>query len=122
MFKRLVGVLLLALLVLSPAAPAFATEAGGGEGGGEGAEPAEGVAPEGEEVEAVPERDEVCARNEVVAEYCPEPYEAPTVFAGILYPLLAIGGVVTVALFLLYIRWLPNFARERQLARARGRR
>ncbi len=116
MIKRLVGVALYVLLVvLLTAAPAFATEAGG-------AEASEGAASEGEEAVAPPEREEVCARNEVVAEYCPEPYEAPTVFDGILYPLLGIGVLVTIALFLLYIRWLPNFARERQMARARGRR
>lgn len=123
MFKRLGGVLLYALLCLPlTAAPAFATQAGGQEGSGEGAEPAEGVAPEGEELEAPPERDDVCSRNEVVAEYCPDPYEAPTVFAGILYPLLGIGALVSIALFLLYIRWLPNFAQERRSTRARGRR
>jgi hypothetical protein len=109
MSKRLLGVALFAAAVLPlTAAPALAVDA---------TEPVE------EEAAAeVPDTTEICARNEVVAEYCPEPYEAPTVFTGILYPLLGIGALVTIALFLLYMRWLPNFARERQLARGRGRR
>lgn len=131
MVKRLAGALLCALLALPLVAlPALATEAGGqeaggqeegpeGGGAGEGATEAEGVSPEGEELEPVPEREEICSRNEVVAQYCPEPYEAPTAFAGILWPLLGLGAVVTAALFLLYIRWLPNFAQERRMARSR---
>jgi hypothetical protein len=107
MSKRLVGVALYAAVVLSlTAVPAFAVDA---------TEPVE-------EEAAVPDADDVCSRNEVVAEYCPDPYEAPTVFVGILYPLLGIGVLVTIALFVLYMRWLPNFARERQAARGRGRR
>jgi hypothetical protein len=117
MVKRLVSVLLSAMLVgLVTATPAFATDSGAEAEGG-------AASPTAAEEEAAPvSREEVCSRNEVVAEYCPEPYEAPTAFTGILYPLLGIGVLVTIALFLLYIRWLPNFARERQAARARGRR
>jgi hypothetical protein len=111
MSKRLVGVPLVVLLLWLAAVPAFATEAQGAAGASES------------EVEAAPPAfSEVCgAGNEVVDEYCPEPYEAPSVFRGILWPLLGLGGLVTVALFLLYLRWLPNFMAERR-ARARGRR
>jgi hypothetical protein len=103
MSKRLLGVPLLALLVLVLSAlPALATES---------------AEEEREEVDAAA----LCSANDVVAEYCPDPYESPTVFRGILYPLLGVAALVSIALFLLYIRWLPNFAQERR-ARARGRR
>lgn len=108
--KRLLGVLLLALLAsVLLAAPALATEA----------EPAEGAE---EAADAPPQNiDEICSANDVVSEYCPEPYEAPSVFTPILPALLGAGAVIALALFLLYVRWLPNFAQERRV-KAKGRR
>lgn len=116
MSKRLIGVALLVCAVLTlTALPALATDSGADSGG------AEGLGADEEEV-VVPERDEICSRNEIVAEYCPDRYEAPTVLRGMLYPLLGLGTAVAVALFLLYLRWLPNFAQERRTAGRRGRR
>jgi len=113
--KRLPSVLLLGMLlanllvVLLPAAPALATE----NSSAEGAEEAADAAP--------PSAEEICSANDVVVEYCPEPYEAPTVFGPIVPALLGVGALITLALFLLYMRWLPNFAQERKV-KAKGRR
>lgn len=115
--KRLLGVLLLALLATSLlAAPALATEVAPAEGGE--VAPAEGS--EAEEA-APPDIDEICSANDVVSEYCPEPYEAPSVFTPIVPALVGAGAVIALALFGLYVRWLPNFAQERKV-RAKGRR
>lgn len=113
MLQRLSGVSLIALLLLAVlAVPAFAADAGGdAEGAGEEGEP------------PPPDFEEVCGRNDVVAEFCPEGYQEPSVFPPILYALLGLGALIAGALFLLYIRWLPHFAQERRAkAKARGRR
>ncbi len=103
-------VLLTLLPLLLIAAPAVAVEEEAG------------LAPdEGAEEEAPPDIEELCAANEIVAEYCPEPYEQPTVLPPILYALLVLGGLIAAALFAMYMRWLPNFAQERR-AKAKGRR
>jgi hypothetical protein len=94
--KRLVGVLLLALLLFQ-AVPAYATEGA----------PAEGEAPP-------PEYSEICnPENKAVYENCPQEYEQPTVFAAILWPLLGLAGLAAIALLLMYLWWQPRFAQER---------
>jgi ABC-type glycerol-3-phosphate transport system substrate-binding protein len=104
--KRLLGVLLCALLALALiAGPALATEAEA---------PAPGAGEE--EAEAPPNIDEICTEeNPVALEFCPEPYEAPSVFRPILPVLLIAGALIALGLFLLYVRWLPNFAQERKV-------
>lgn len=114
MSKRLLGVLFLILgnllvTVLLFAAPALATEAAPAEGAEEAAD-----APP-------PNIDEICSANDVVSQYCPEPYEAPSVFTPIVPALVGAGAVIALALFLLYVRWLPNFSQERKV-KAKGRR
>ncbi len=109
---RALAVLLLALALVVPGAgPVLAVE------------DAPAV---GEEAEPVPTSlEQVAQDNEVVAEFLPEPYEQPSVFPPILYALLGVGLVITVALLLLFLLWQPRFAQERAArskAKGKGRR
>lgn len=97
MSKRLLGVLLLALLVLAVAAPAMAVEEEGGL-----------------EHEELPSYDEIGTGSETSLEFRPEPYEQPSLFAGMLYPLLIIAGVAVLAVLGLYLVWQPRFSEERE--------
>lgn len=98
--KRLLGVLLLLLLACAFAAPAMAVES-------------EGEDPEAEHHE-LPSYDEIGTGSETSQEFRPEPYEQPTIFAGILYPLLVIAGVVVLGVLGAYLLWQPRFAQERE--------
>lgn len=102
MSKRLVAVLMMVLLACAVAAPAMAVEAGGE---GEEAEP---------EHEEVPTYEEVGTGTETSLEFRPEPYERPTVFAGLLYPLLILAGVAVIGVLGLYLLWQPRFSEERK--------
>lgn len=103
---RAVLVLMLALVATVPlAGPAGAVE--------------DAPAP-GEEAEPAPTSlEEVAQQNEVVQEFLPEPFEPPTVFRPIVPVLLAVGLLITLIIFGLYLLWQPRFAQERA-ARARA--
>lgn len=102
MSKRLLGVLMMVLLACALAAPALAVEADGDEDDLE------------VEVEELPSYDEVGSGTETSLEFRPEPYEQPTVFAGLLYPLLLLAGVAVLAVLGLYLLWQPRFSEERK--------
>lgn len=102
MSKRLLGVLVMVLLTFAVAAPVAAVEAG----------------EEGEELEVehkeLPSYDEVGSGTETAKEFRPEPYEEPTVFGPMLYPLLIIALVAVTVVLGLYLWWQPNFSQERE--------
>lgn len=95
MSKRRLGVctLVVAVVMAAMALPAAAVEGGGGGG---------------EDVEM----EEVGTGSETAQEYRPEPFEQPAFFDWILYPLAALGIVVTLAVLGLYLLWQPEFGRE----------
>jgi len=105
---RAAVVLLLALASLSVAAPVMAVE--------------DAPAP-GEEVEPEPTSlEEVRQDNEVVQEYLPEPFEQPTVFRPIVPVLLAMGLIISLIIFGLFLLWQPRFAQERAAkAKSKGK-
>ena len=104
MGKRLLGVLCMVVLVCAVAAPAMAVEAETGEG----EEPAH---------EELPSYDEVGSGTETSLEFRPEPYEQPSLFTGILYPLLIVSGVAVLVVLGLYLLWQPRFSQEREKKR-----
>lgn len=97
MSKRLLGVLLLGLLVVAVAAPAMAVEEDGEV-----------------EHEELPSYDEIGTGSETSLQFRPEPYEQPSLFAGMLYPLLILAGVAVLAVLGLYLLWQPRFSEERE--------
>lgn len=101
MGKRLLGVLLMVLLVCAVAAPAMAVEA-------------EGEEPEHEEM---PSYDEVGSGSETSQEFRPVPYEQPSVFSGMLYPLMILAGIGVLVVLGLYLLWQPRFSQEREKQR-----
>ncbi|MDQ3343599.1 MAG: hypothetical protein M3524_08505 [Actinomycetota bacterium] len=108
MFKRLLGVLVLAVLVGSAfAVPAMAVEATEG-----AAEEPEGPAPD---------INEIGTQNEVSREFLPAPDEAapPPFFQFFNVPLFAVGVLAAVALLSAYLIWQPRFAQERRSKRRR---
>lgn len=111
MVKRLLGVPLLVLVLLSLAAlPALAVE--------ELEDPGvTGV----EEQEPLPDIDSIGTQNETSRQFFPEPYEEPSLFPPILFGLLIAGGVIATVLLIMYLLWQPRFAQERQ-KKVKGRR
>ncbi|HVL98058.1 MAG TPA: hypothetical protein VM324_02055 [Egibacteraceae bacterium] len=105
MAKRLLGVIITALLLCVGALPALAVE------------------PDDEEMEVeheeLPSYEEIGSGSEISQEFRPEPYEQPTVFAGMLYPLLFIAGVAVLVVLGLYLLWQPRFAQEREAKKRR---
>lgn len=106
MSKRLLGVLMMVLLACATAAPAMAVE------------------PDGDDELEVEERelpsyDEIGSGTERSLEFRPEPYEQPTVFAGLLYPLLLLAGVGVLVVLTLYLLWQPRFSEEREAKKQR---
>lgn len=93
--KRLLGVLMFLLLACLVAAPAMAVEAEG-------------------EQEELPSYDEVGSGSETSLEFRPEPYEQPSIFASLLYPLLVVAGVAVLAVLGMYLLWQPRFSQERE--------
>jgi hypothetical protein len=108
MFKRLLGVLVLAVLVGSAlfTVPAMAVEAT--EGAAEPEGPAPGI-------------NEIGTQNEVSREFLPAPDEAapPPFFQFFNVPLFAVGVLAAVALLFAYLIWQPRFAQERRSKRRR---
>lgn len=104
MSRRLLGVLLMVLLAFAMAAPALAVEA-----------------EEGEEAEheELPSFEEVGTGSETAKEFRPEPYEQPSLFRAILYPLLIIAIVALVGILVLYLWWQPRFSQEREAKKQR---
>lgn len=98
--KRLLGVLMFLLLACLVAAPAMAVEAEGEEGE--------------VEQEELPSYDEVGSGSETSLEFRPEPYEQPSIFASLLYPLLVVAGVAVLAVLGMYLLWQPRFSQERE--------
>lgn len=103
--KRLLGVLLVALFALAVAAPALAVEA------------------DDEELdvehEELPSYEEVGSGSEISQQFRPEPYEPPSLFRSLLYPLLIIAGVAVIVVLALYLLWQPRFAEEREAKKRR---
>lgn len=113
MSKRVLGVLLTVLLLFAVAAPAFAVEAGGGGEEGE----------EGEELEVeheeLPSFDEVGTGSEISQEFRPVPYEQPSIFKMLVYPLAAVAGIAVLVILTLYLLWQPRFSQEREAKKQR---
>lgn len=108
MSRRLLGVLMVVLMALALAAPAMAAEAGGDE--------------EGDievEEEKLPSYEDVGSGTETAKQFRPEPYEQPTLFTAILYPLLIIAFVAILGVLGLYLWWQPRFSQEREAKKRR---
>ncbi len=103
MLARLAGVVtLVAALTLGLlAVPALAVEGG---------EEPEGHGP-------LPELSEVGTQSEVAKNFFPEEAEEPVFADFLIYPLLAVGLIVSLVVLTLYLRWQPTFAEERKKAR-----
>lgn len=86
--------LLGATLLAGFAAPASAVEAPGGE-----------EAPP-------PDIEELCREGSVAAEFCPDPYEEPSWFQWLIYPLLIVGLLMAAVMLFAYLTWHPRFATE----------
>lgn len=108
MAKRVLGVLLMMLLSFVVAAPVLAVEAEGEEG--------EELEVEHEEL---PSYDEVGSGSETSQEFRPEPYEQPSLFKMLLYPLAAIAGIAALVVLGLYLLWQPRFSQEREAKKQR---
>lgn len=108
MSKRVLGVLVMMLMSFAVAAPALAVEAEG---------------EEGEELEAeheeLPSFEEVGSGSEISQEFRPEPYEQPSLFKILVYPLAAIAGIAALAILGLYLWWQPRFSQEREAKKQR---
>jgi hypothetical protein len=105
MLARLIGVSLVALLsvgLLAGAALAVEEEGGGGHG-------------------PLPTLEELGTQSEVSRGFFPEEAEKPVFTDFLLYPLLVGGLVVAFILLVLYLKWQPTFAEEREKASARRR-
>jgi hypothetical protein len=112
MSKRVMGVALLALLLLSlMALPALAVEDAEEEGG----------VPSVEEQEPLPDIDSIGTQNETSRQFFPEAYEEPSLFPPIVYGLLITGAIIALVLLVMYLLWQPRFAQERQ-KKVKGRR
>lgn len=112
MSKRLIGVPLLALLLLSLVAlPALAVEE-------DLEDPGAGTV---EEQEPLPDIDSIGTQNETSRQFFPEEYEEPSLFSPMIYGLLVIGGIIALVLLVMYLLWQPRFAQERR-RKAKGRR
>lgn len=113
MSKRLTGVSLLALLLLSlMALPALGVEDLPEDPGAGSVE---------EEEEPLPDIDSIGTQNETSRQFFPDAYEEPSVFPPMVYGLLVIGGIIALVLLVMYLLWQPRFAQERQ-KKAKGRR
>jgi hypothetical protein len=102
MLARLAGVVTLvaALAIGLLAVPALAVEEGEPEGHG-----------------PLPELGEIGTQSDVAKDYFPEEAEEPVFADFLIYPLLALGLVVSLVVLTLYLRWQPTFAEERHKAR-----
>lgn len=102
MGKRALGVFAAMMFVggLFLAAPAFAGEA-------------DEELDEPEHTE-LPSIDEIGTQSERAQEFFPEEYEQPSVFPFMIYPLMLVGGIVIVAVLVLYLVWQPRFSEERK--------
>ena len=112
MGSRLLGVTSVVLLMLLGlfSVPAVAAEAD------EDADPTEALE---EEHAPLPSIEEIGSQNEVSQQFRPEAPEPPVFADALLYPLLALGVVVTVVALVLYLVWQPRFGREREEGRKR---
>jgi len=99
MYKRLIGVLVLATVMFAGMAlPAFAAEEGGS----------------GPVQHELPKIDEVGSQSDTAQQFFPKPVEEPTVFPWFGWPLM-LGAVVTTLLVLLtYLVFQPRFVSERK--------
>jgi hypothetical protein len=104
MSKRLWGVLLMVLFAFAVAAPALAVEA-------DDAEDGEELEVEQEEL---PDYEEVGTGSETSMEFRPEPYEQPSAFNAMLYPLAILAGIAVLIVLTLYLLWQPRFSQERE--------
>jgi hypothetical protein len=62
----------------------------------------------------LPGIDEIGSQSEIAREHFPEPYEAPSVMPKLLYPMLIVAVIATIAILGLYLLWQPRFAEERK--------
>lgn len=106
MLARLVGVasIVAMLMVGLLAGAAMAVEEGGGGHG------------------PLPELEEVGSQSEISREYFPEPAEEPVFAPFLVWPLLALGIVVVLAVLVLYLKWQPGFEEQRKAASSGRRR
>lgn len=103
MCTRLVGVALLGmtLVALGPTGIAAAVEG------------------ELEQQQPLPRFEEIGSQSDIAREYLPEPYEEPSWFQWLLFPLLIVTIVVTGAVLFFYLVWQPKFASEQKTKRRR---
>jgi hypothetical protein len=72
-----------------------------------------------EQQEPLPTLDKVGSQSDIAREYLPEPYEEPSWFQWLLFPLLIIGIIATVVVLFAYLVWQPKFAYEQRTKRRR---
>ncbi len=72
-----------------------------------------------EEAPPPPDYEELCREGTIAEEYCPEPYEEPSWFQWLIYPLLIAGLVMATGMLVAYLIWQPRFAREREENKSR---
>ncbi|HWH32746.1 MAG TPA: hypothetical protein VNU01_08745 [Egibacteraceae bacterium] len=106
MSKRLLGVVLLAVLAVAGlAGPVAAVEEGD----------------HGPVRHELPSIDEVGSQSDTAREFFPPEYEQPPVFPWFGWPLLIGGLVLTLWVMLSYLVFQPRFAKERKAKAARKR-
>lgn len=102
MLARLVGVAsLVAMLAVGLLAGAALAAEAEEEGGGHG---------------PLPSITEIGTQSEVSQGFFPEGAEEPVFSPFLIYPLLAVGLLAAFVILVLYLRWQPTFAEEREKA------
>jgi hypothetical protein len=79
----------------------------------------EGEAGELEQQQPLPPINEVGSQSDIAREYLPEPYQEPSWFQWLRYPLLIVGIIATGAVLFAYLVWQPKFADEQRRKRRR---
>lgn len=107
MSKRLLGVVLLAVLAVAGlAGQAAAVEEEGGHG---------------PVIHELPGIDEVGSQSDTAKEFFPDAYEPPPVFPWFGWPLLILGLGTAIWVLLSYLVFQPRFVQERKAKAARKR-
>jgi hypothetical protein len=108
MTTRLLGVLSLAALLLLAvvAGPALAVD-----------EEEEELPPHLDPHHEMPSIDEIGTQSETAREFFPEPAEEQPFTEALVFPLMAVAVIAILVIGLLYLKWQPEFGRERSKRR-----
>jgi hypothetical protein len=69
----------------------------------------------------MPTLEELGTQSETSQGFFPEPAEQPVFAPFLVWPLLAVGILATLAVLAMYLKWQPGFEEERRKATARRR-